>query len=181
METVPLVVYGISLVLLFSTSAAYHLSIGKNLVQQHLQKLDHSAIFLLIAGTYTPFCLLAFTGFFRWGMLTIIWIIAIAGIGVKFLPVRIPRWGNAILYVIMGWLCVMAAPQMGTVLPSAALFWLMAGGLAYTFGAIVYAAKLFNFFPGSFGFHEVWHIFVLLGAVSHFASILILVSEVPGM
>jgi hemolysin III len=178
-EITPLAVYGMSLVLLFSASAAYHFSIGRTLLQRQLQKIDHSAIFLLIAGTYTPFCLLAFDGFFRWGLLTIIWLIAFAGIGLKFLPVKFPRWLNAVLYVIMGWLCIMAAPQMGTSLPAAANFWLVAGGLAYTFGAVVYATKILNFIPGIFGFHEVWHVFVLLGAVSHFASILILVSRVP--
>ncbi len=178
-EIIPLVIYGLSLVVLLSASAAYHLSIGKIQRQQQLQRLDHSAIFLLIAGTYTPFCLLAFNGFFRWGLLTIIWLIAFTGIGLKLLLKKFPRWLNAVLYVGMGWLCVMAAPQMGTALPGTAIFWLIAGGLAYTFGAVIYAAKLFDFFPGKFGFHEVWHVFVLLGAVSHFASILILVSMVP--
>jgi hemolysin III len=167
-------IYGLSLIVLFSASATYHLAKVKPGVEQVLRKLDHSAIFLLIAGTYTPFCLIAFTGFFRWGLLAIIWTIAFAGILVKVFVIRAPRWLNAGIYVLMGWLCVMAAPQMLSVLPLSALVWLIIGGVVYTLGAVVYATKIFNFVPGKFGFHEVWHILVLLGALSHFISVMLL-------
>jgi len=172
-KIVSLVVYGLSLMALFSASAAYHLAKVKPKVQEILRKLDHSAIFLLIAGTYTPFCVNAFSGFFRWGLLAIIWTIALIGILVKVFYIRTPRWLNAGMYVLMGWLCLSAAGQMST-LPRGALVWLIAGGVTYTLGAVVYATKIFNFAPGRFGFHEVWHIFVLLGALAHFAAVMTL-------
>ncbi len=175
-KVVSVIIYGLCLMALFSASASYHLAKGKPATLQILRKIDHSAIFLLIAGTYTPFCMIAFTGFFRWGLLTLIWAIALAGIAVKVFYLGAPRWLNAGMYVLMGWLCVLAAPQMPTVLPSAAMAWLIIGGVTYTLGAVVYAAKLFNFLPGKFGFHEVWHIFVLLGALAHFLSIMFLLS-----
>jgi hemolysin III len=176
-KVVSVVIYGLGLMALFSASAAYHLAKVKPATLQILRKLDHSAIFLLIAGTYTPFCLLAFTGFFHWGLLALIWFIALGGILVKVFYVGAPRWLNAAMYVIMGWLCVLAAPQISSVLPEGAMVWLIIGGVIYTLGALVYATKLFNFVPGKFGFHEVWHIFVLLGALAHFVSVMFLLSS----
>jgi hemolysin III len=173
-KVVAVVIYGLGLISLFSASAAYHLAQVKPATLQILRKLDHSAIFLLIAGTYTPFCLIAFTGFFRWGLLTLIWVIALSGILVKVFWLGAPRRLNAMMYVLMGWLCVLAAPQMPSVLPAGAMLWLIVGGVIYTLGAVVYATKLFNFVPGKFGFHEVWHIFVLLGALAHFVSVTLL-------
>lgn len=165
-------VYGLSLVGLFSASAAYHLVNAGPKVTAVLRKLDHSAIYLLIAGTYTPFCVNAFSGFYRWGLLAIVWGIAIAGIVVKLFYMGAPRWLSAGIYVLMGWLCLMAAGEMTVALTPFTLGWLIAGGVIYTLGAVVYAAKLFNFAPGKFGFHEVWHIFVLLGALAHFVAVL---------
>lgn len=165
-------VYGLSLVGLFSASAAYHLVNAGPKVTAVLRKLDHSAIYLLIAGTYTPFCVNAFSGFYRWGLLAIVWGIAIAGIVVKLFYMGAPRWLSAVIYVSMGWLCLMAAGEMTTALTPFALGWLIAGGVIYTLGAVVYATKMFNFVPGKFGFHEVWHIFVLLGALAHFVAVL---------
>jgi hemolysin III len=179
-KIVSLLVYGLSLMALFSASAAYHLAKVKPGMLQILRKLDHAAIFLLIAGTYTPFCINAFTGFYRWGLLGIIWLIAFGGILVKILTVKAPRWLNALIYVLMGWLCLIAAPQMPAVLPAGAIAWLIIGGVTYTLGALIYATRLFNFVPGKFGFHEVWHIFVLLGALAHFIAIMNLVT-LPGV
>lgn len=168
---VSITVYGASLVLLFLSSSAYHLTKARPAVINVLRKLDHSAIYVLIAGTYTPFCLIAFHGFFRWGLLGLIWGIALVGIVMKIILGRLPRWVNAGVYVIMGWLCVLAIPQMASSLPPEALTWLIVGGVVYTLGAVVYATKVFNFFPGKFGFHEIWHIFVLAGALAHFLSV----------
>jgi hemolysin III len=173
-KIVSLLVYGLSLIVLFSASATYHLTKAKPAILQTLRKLDHSAIFLLIAGTYTPFCINAFTGFFRWGLLAIIWTIALAGIVVKIFYVRAPRWLNAAVYVVMGWLCISAVGQMPAALPVSTMVWLIVGGVVYTLGAVIYAMKIFNFIPGKFGFHEVWHIFVLLGALAHFISVMTL-------
>jgi hemolysin III len=174
-KVISVLIYGISLIVLFSASAIYHLTKAKPEILQTLRKLDHSAIYMLIAGTYTPFCILAFTGFFHWGLLTIIWIIALIGIVIKICYVKAPRWLNAAVYVVMGWICISAAGQMLTMLPSTSLVWLLVGGLIYTLGAVVYATKIFDLFPGKFGFHEIWHIFVLLGALAHFISVMVLV------
>jgi hemolysin III len=171
-KIISLLVYGLSLILLFLASATYHLTKAKPAILQILRKLDHSAIYLLIAGTYTPFCMNAFTGFFRWGLLAIIWILALVGIIGKMFNDKAPRWMNATVYVVMGWLCVTAAGQMTGELSKNTLTWLIGGGLLYTVGAFIYATKLFNFIPGKFGFHEVWHIFVLLGATAHFISVM---------
>jgi len=176
-KIISIFIYSFSLIALFSASATYHLTKARPAVLQILRKLDHSAIFLLIAGTYTPFCINAFTGFYRWGLLAIIWTIAIVGIVVKLFYVKAPRWLNAVVYVVMGWLCVSAVGQMPAVLPVSAIVWLIIGGVVYTLGAVIYATKIFNFIPGKFGFHEVWHIFVMLGALSHFISVLILLSK----
>ena len=176
-KIISLLVYGLSLIALFSASATYHLAKAKPAILQTLRKLDHSAIYLLIAGTYTPFCIIAFTGFFRWGLLAITWSFALAGIVVKIFYVKAPRWLNAVVYVVLGWLCLSAVGQMTTTLPIGNIVWLIAGGVVYTLGAIVYATKIFNFVPGKFGFHEVWHIFVLLGALAHFISVFMLLTR----
>jgi len=165
-------VYGLSLIGLFAASATYHLAKVKPATLIILRKIDHSAIYLLIAGTYTPFCVNAFSGFYRWGFLAIIWSIALAGILVKVFYIHAPRWLSAGVYVLMGWLCVAVIGEMTAALTPFTLAWLLAGGVVYTLGAVVYAAKLFNFAPGKFGFHEVWHIFVLLGALSHFVAVM---------
>lgn len=175
---VSVLVYGISLVTLFSASAIYHMVDAGPKVMQILRKFDHSAIYLLIAGTYTPICINAFTGFYRWGLLAIVWSIAAVGILINLFYINKPRWLSATVYVIMGWLCVSAAGQMTTSLTPMALAWLIAGGVIYTFGAIVYATKLFDFAPGKFGFHEVWHIFVLLGAAAHFVAVWGVISRI---
>jgi hemolysin III len=166
-----LTVYGLSLIGMFSASATYHMVRVKDRALEIFRKIDHSAIYLLIAGTYTPFCVNAFTGFWKWGLLGIIWGLALIGITVKVFVIRAPRWVNAGIYLIMGWLCVAAAGQM-SVLPAWVLTWMIIGGVTYTLGAIVYMTKLFNFIPGVFGFHEVWHIFVLLAAAAHFVAVL---------
>ncbi len=171
-KVISLVIYGVSLICMFSASATYHMVQVKDKALEIFRKVDHSAIYFLIAGTYTPFCVNAFDGFWKWGMLTIIWSLAIIGIVVKIFVIRAPRWLNAGIYLIMGWLSVAAAGQMLTTLPSWVLTWMIIGGVTYTLGAIVYITKIFNFKPGVFGFHEVWHIFVLLAAAAHFVAVL---------
>ena len=166
-----LLVYGIGLVLMFSSSAVYHLVKAGTRVTQLLRKLDHSAIYLLIAGTYTPICLHFFSGFWRWGMLGIIWSMALAGVVVKLFIIRAPRWLTAGVYLVMGWMSVMAVNEIIRSMPAGALVWLVLGGVFFTIGAVVYIRKWPDFYPGVFGFHEVWHIFVILGAFSHFVVI----------
>lgn len=163
-----LAVYGVTLILMFSASASYHLVRARPAVLLFLRKLDHSAIYLLIAGTYTPVCLHYFAGFWRWGMIGIIWSLAVIGVAVKLFVIRAPRWVTAGVYLFMGWLSVIAAREIVTTLPPAALVWLLLGGLFFTAGAVIYILKRPNPWPGVFGFHEVWHVFVILGAFSHF-------------
>jgi hemolysin III len=171
-RVVSLTIYGASLIFLFSASATYHMVRVKDKTLEIFRKIDHAAIYFLIAGTYTPFCVNAFTGFWKWGMLTIIWSLAIIGISVKVFIVRAPRWVNAGIYLIMGWLSVGASGQLISTLPAWVLTWLIIGGVTYTLGAIVYVTKIFNFVPGVFGFHEVWHIFVMLAAAAHFVAVM---------
>lgn len=171
-KLISLVVYGVSLVFLFSASATYHMVQVKDKALEIFRKIDHSAIYVLIAGTYTPFCVNALTGFWKWGMLTVIWSLAVIGIVVKIFYIRAPRWLNAGIYIVMGWLVLAVIGQIVANLSPWVLTWLIVGGVTYTLGAVVYMAKLFNFKPGVFGFHEVWHIFVLLAALFHFIAVL---------
>lgn len=171
-KVISLVIYGVSLILLFSASATYHMVRVKDKVLEIFRKIDHAAIYLLIAGTYTPFCINAFTGFWKWGMLSIIWSMAVIGIVLKIFFIRAPRWLNAGIYVAMGWVSVIAGGQMLAALPTWVFVWLIIGGAVYTLGAVVYATKIFNFVPGVFGFHEIWHIFVLIAAAAHFIAIM---------
>lgn len=171
-KIISLLIYGLSLIAMFSASATYHMVHAKEKVLTILRKIDHAAIYLLIAGTYTPFCVNAFEGFWKWGMLSIIWTLAVIGIVIKIFYIKAPRWLNAGIYVVMGWLCVGAAGQMLAALPAWVFAWLLAGGIIYTLGAVVYITKFFNFWPGVFGFHEVWHIFVLLAAAAHFVAVM---------
>lgn len=173
---ISVIIYIISLISMFSASATYHMARVKPGAQDILRKVDHSAIFLLIAGTYTPICLNSFTGFWRWGFLSIIWGIAVVGIIIKIFYIRAPRWLNASMYVLMGWISILAWRQMAG-LPLGTLVWLIVGGVIYTFGAIIYATKMFNFVPGKFGFHEVWHLFVIGGALAHFISVFLLMNS----
>jgi hemolysin III len=164
-----LAVYGASLVLMFSASATYHLVRGTPAVVAVLRKVDHSAIYLLIAGTYTPICLHYFSGFWQWGMVAIIWALAVLGIVVKLFMMNAPRWLAAGLYLFMGWLALAAAGEILAAMSAGALLALILGGVFFTVGAAVYVTRRPDFRPGAFGFHEVWHIFVILGCLCHFA------------
>lgn len=171
--------YGISLVLMFSASATYHLVKAGPRLQAWLRKLDHSAIFLLIAGTYTPICLAFFEGFYRWGVLAIVWALALVGILLKLVTLRTPRWLNTAIYLLMGWLSLLAARQIYLNMPAGAIAWLVTGGVLFTIGAVIYVLKKPNFFPGVFGFHELWHIFVILGCLAHFILIALYAAPAP--
>jgi len=171
-KMISVTIYGASLIFLFSASATYHAVNRKDRVLEIFRKVDHAAIFLLIAGTYTPFCVNAFTGFWQWGLLVIIWSLALIGVMIKIFYINSPRWLNAGIYVVMGWLGILGAGQVLTNLPVWVISWLVAGGVIYTLGAVVYSTKMFNFVPGVFGFHEIWHIFVMVAAAAHFIAVL---------
>ena len=171
-KIISLAIYGVSLIAMFSASATYHMVQVKDRALEIFRKVDHAAIYLLIAGTYTPFCVNAFEGFWKWGLLSVIWSLALIGIVVKVFYIRAPRWLNAGIYLVMGWLAVSASGQMLAALPAWVLGWMIAGGVIYTLGAVVYITKIFNFKPGVFGFHEMWHIFVLLAAAAHYVAVM---------
>ncbi len=167
-----LLVYGVSLIFMLTASGCYHLIRTSPRRQQLLRKVDHSSIFVLIAGTYTPICFNLFTGFWQWGMLALIWSLALAGTISKVFIIQTPRWFTTAVYLVMGWLALLAAPEILTVLPAGAVAWLLAGGVVFTLGAVVYATKALDFFPQVFGFHEVWHLFVIGGCLCHYILIL---------
>lgn len=177
-KLISLMIYGISLILLFLASGIYHSVKADPNVLLKLRKFDHSAIYLLIAGTYTPICFNMLDGFWKWGMLGVVWGLALVGIGVKIFFIKAPRWVTAGVYIIMGWLCIFGIQEILAALPVGAVIWLAAGGIIFTLGAVVYITKTMDFVPGVFGFHEIWHFFVILGALAHFIMIAIYIAPV---
>jgi hemolysin III len=175
-KEISLSIYGISLILLFAASATYHMVKANPKIIEKLRKFDHSAIYVLIAGTYTPMCMIMFSGFWKWGLLALIWLLAATGVALEVILIKAPRWLRVGVYIMMGWICIAAIGEMLKVMPVGALVWLFAGGVIYTLGAIVYATKKLDFFPGKFGFHEVWHIFVILAALAHFITIAVYIA-----
>ncbi|MCC7451307.1 MAG: hemolysin III family protein [Anaerolineae bacterium] len=165
-----LLVYGVSMVLLYSASAALHLTNGSARTILWLKRCDHAAIYVLIAGTYTPFCYNLLDGAWRWGMLLLVWGVAIAGVGYKLLCLHQAGHRSTLLYVAMGWVGLVGAPKFLPVLPTGALVLLLAGGLVYSAGAVVFALQRPNLHRW-WGYHEIWHIFVLGGSALQFAAV----------
>lgn len=172
-------IFGVTLLLMFASSALYHLVHASEAVLLWLKRIDHMAIFLLIAGSYTPFCLVPLHGDTGWLLFTAVWGLAAAGIALKLFWIGAPRMLSTLIYLGMGWLVVFAAkPAMATV-PTDALLWLLYGGIAYSLGAVVYATKWPNPWPRWVGFHEIWHLFVMAGAFCHFWAIAFHLAQVP--
>ena len=164
-------IFGSSLIMLYTASALYHLLPLKEKGIDILRQLDHTMIFILIAGTYTPFCLVTLRGPWGWSMLTIIWGLAIAGIITKLTWKSAPRFVRVALYLLMGWLSLIMIYPLSQTAPPGTLIWLLIGGLFYTVGAIFYALKWPNPLPKILGFHEIWHLLVLGGSFSHFWAV----------
>lgn len=168
-------VYALSLVGLFASSAAYHRLKWSPKALVRMRRLDHSMIFLLIAGTYTPFSLLALHGAYRIVILALVWAGAIAGIVVKLVSMeRLSALGGT-LYIVLGWLIILALPQLARSLSLLALSLTVAGGLLYTAGAIVLLRRRPDPNPAIFGYHEVWHSMVVAAGACHYAAIALLV------
>ena len=168
-------IFGVSIVVLYGASTLYHWVRTTPQKEAILRKLDHISIYFLIAGTYTPVLYYGLEGLWRWAMLAVIWLLSSAGAVMKVWLVDLPRILTAAFYLILGWLAVIPLGQLVHTLAKPALVLLVAGGLAYTVGAVIYATKIFNFFPKRFGFHEVFHIFVGLGTVLHFLIVCLFV------
>jgi hemolysin III len=161
-------IFGLSLIALYGASALYHLLPVSASAIARLRRLDHMTIFILIAGTYTPVCVLALGGVWRAGLLGLIWTLALCGIVLKLLWMDAPRWLSVGVYLAMGWLAVIAASAIFQAIPSGGIAWILIGGLVYSAGALIYGLKLPNPVPGIFGFHELWHLFVMAGSACHF-------------
>lgn len=172
---ISLSIFGTSLVLLYLSSALYHLLDVSDRARRVFRQLDHSMIFVLIAGSYTPFCMVTLRGVVGWNLLAAVWGLAVAGLLVKIFWRRPPRWLSTGIYLLLGWMVIVVIYPLSRALSLPGLTWLIIGGLCYTVGAVIYALKRPDPFPPVFGFHEIWHLLVLAGSVSHYLSVATLV------
>lgn len=171
--------YGASLLLVYLSSTIYHsLRVGPR-VHERLQILDHSAIFLLIAGSYAPICLVSLRGPWGWSLLGAVYGIALVGITIRLLWQGAPHYVRVLLYVAMGWMSVIAWGPLRAGLAGPGLAWLVAGGVVYSVGAVIYALDRPHLGPGRFSAHDLWHILVLAGSACHFMVMLRSVVPTP--
>lgn len=164
-------IFGATLLMMYTASSLYH---AMNLSEKgiaNMRRIDHVMIFLLIAGTYTPFCLVPLRGAWGWTLFGLVWSMALIGIVLKIFFMNIPRWISTAIYLVMGWLCVAAIYPLSKTLETASLIWLITGGVFYSVGAVIYGLKRPNPYPNFLGFHEIWHLFVLAGSFCHFWSV----------
>lgn len=167
---IALCIFCVSMILLYGASATYH---SLNLSGRPLRifrKIDHMMIFILIAGSYTPVCLTVLGGKLGYTLLAVIWGLALFGMILKACWITCPKWFSSVIYIAMGWACVAVFGPLLQVLPTAAFLWLLAGGIIYTIGGVIYALKLplFNAKHEFFGSHEIFHLFVMAGSFCHF-------------
>lgn len=167
---ISLAIYAVSLIFLYAASTTYHTFDLSERVNTILKKIDHMMIFVLIAGSYTPICLIVLKGPVGYFLFALVWAIALIGIIVKICWITCPKWFSSVLYISMGWVCVLAFTQIVNSLSPAAFGWLLAGGIIYTVGGIIYALKvpLFDAKHKNFGSHEIFHLFVMAGSACHF-------------
>ena len=163
-------VFMISMVLLYAASTIYHSVNCSGRILRFFRKMDHMMIFILIAGTYTPVCLLTLPKPSGLMLLAAVWGIALVGIFIKGFWITCPKWFSSVLYIAMGWSCLSVLGQLFSLLPLHAFLWLLAGGLIYTAGGIIYALRLplFDARHPMFGLHEIFHLFVMAGSLCHF-------------
>lgn len=167
-------VYAACMIALYAASAAYHLVDLGAVVTARLRRFDHAAIFLMIAGTSTPLLVVALTGETRTFMLGAVWVVALAGILFRTFWLGAPRWFYVMTYLAAGWIVVLRWKAVVAGLPPLSFGLLVAGGVVYSIGAVVYALKWPDPLPKRFGFHEIWHLFVMAASALHFAAILAL-------
>lgn len=165
-----LIIFISSMILLYGASTTYHSFSGSERLIRALRKVDHMMIFLLIAGSYTPVCLTTLQGTAGMRLLVLIWGLAITGMVLKACWITCPKWFSSIIYIAMGWACVLVFRPLWDTLGPTAFLWLLAGGIFYTVGGVIYALKLscFNSRHQYFGSHEVFHLFVMAGSICHF-------------
>lgn len=163
-------VFILSMILLYGASTTYHsLSVSEKVIRV-FRKIDHMMIFVLIAGSYTPVCLIVLGGKLGYTLLAIVWGIALAGMTIKAFWITCPKWFSSVIYIAMGWVCVGVFGPLWHTLSVSAFLWLLAGGIIYTAGGIIYALKLpvFNSKHANFGSHEIFHLFIMGGSICHF-------------
>ena len=165
-----LTIFIISMILLYAASTIYHTLDISPKVNQILRKVDHMMIFILIAGTYTPVCMIVLGDRTGWSLLALVWGIAVVGIIINALWITCPKWFSSMIYIAMGWVCILAFSKIVAALPPQAFGWLLAGGIIYTAGGVIYALKLpmFNSNHKNFGSHEIFHLFVMGGSLCHY-------------
>jgi hemolysin III len=164
-------VYGVSVILMFLSSAIYHSLNVQTKVEELFRMFDHILIYVVIAGTYTPMCVILLKDGWQLGMVLGIWLFALGGILKKIFWLNAPRWFSTLIYLLMGWVSVIILPMIWNIMPHDFIYWIGIGGVFYTVGAVIYAIKKPDPYPKVFGFHEIWHLFVMGGAFSHFWAI----------
>lgn len=168
LHVVSFAIFGASLILLYLASTLYHFMPLGSKSKPIFRRIDHAMIFVLIAGTYTPVCLVPLWGAWGWSLLAVVWGLALAGVVLEALWVNIPGWASTLIYLGMGWLSVVMFPVMVDLIPDQAIWWLVAGGLFYSIGVIFYGLEKRLRPIKWFGMHEIFHLFVMAGSFSHF-------------
>lgn len=176
-----LAVFILTMILLYTASTVYHSIDSTEKVNRRLRKMDHMMISVMIAGSYTPICLIVLHGKTGYILCAVVWAVALAGILMKAFWITCPKWVSSVLYIGMGWLCVLAFLPIFHSLPRAGFAWLLAGGIIYTIGGIIYGLKLpiFDSKHKNFGSHEIFHVFIMLGSACHFILMYFFVAPMP--
>lgn len=174
-----MLVYGLSSVQLYTISAVYHIGHWHGRRDTVLRALDHASIFILIAGTYVPFCVNILPDQLRLMLLVVVWVLALTGAALSVVTIRLPRWLGVGLYVAIGWVGLVPAPTLLQTFPPPALAMLLLGGALYTVGAIIYARRRPDPWPQLFGFHELFHVLVIAANATFLATIWIWVVPFP--
>ncbi|WP_407308978.1 PAQR family membrane homeostasis protein TrhA [Desulfosporosinus sp. SB140] len=172
-KLITMTIYGISVIMLYGASSVYHWVRTTPKKELLLKKIDHIAIYFLIAGSYTPVFYFGLAGAWRWAMLISVWVLALIGMALKLWLIHAPRYVSTAFYVSLGWIALVPFLQLIHHLPKGAIILMAVGGVAYTIGAVIYATKIFDFFPKRFGFHEIFHLFIAVGSLVHFIMMLI--------
>lgn len=181
LHIIALAVFILTMILLYAASTIYHSVDSTEKVNRRLRKFDHMMISIMIAGSYTPICLIALHNRLGYALCIAVWAVAIFGIILKALWITCPKWVSSVLYIGMGWLCVLAFLPIFHSLPKAGFAWLLAGGIIYTIGGVIYGLKLpiFDAKHKNFGSHEIFHVFIMLGSMCHFVVMYFFVSTLP--
>lgn len=164
-------VYAVGVTAMFATSALYHRGRWGTVALGRMKALDHSAIFIGIAGTYTPIAIVCLDGSLRIALLGLVWAGAVVGVALVWAPVELPRWLSTAVYALVGWAAVIALPDLARSLGAVGFGLVLGGGVAYTAGAVVYATRRPDPWPRTFGFHEIFHAFTIAGAGLHLAAV----------